>query len=499
MEATSNNSLNITTINDVPEQVIPHFFLSLIPSYLEIRNTLWVCKKWYKLKLAIYRKVEQEWPYVRRTQILSHLFFQSHFSGPAFFREQNIINSYLKEIPVIYSATEFMSRWLRNTGECNRINETYALIGEGIKFDLQQFAIRRSLEMEESMDFTKHLLNTGQFEAAFAFSENVNFGQRDKISQMIQSFLIENRGYQEALKLTITFNNPETHLLGYKAFFELGAPLFHQFRKSSKTDINDLLNHPFLLACKLLNFPFSSPVYGLLLEYMILPLCKESLVEYEESMEIDNPLCTNPLIIELFSLIPNDYNFLDNSDINEEIEEAYLYYVYHSCSTVPHYEAQVLTAEEEDSFIQAIEAIPHLSLKKTILGSVFTSFYQDFGYDPLKMKAFWPSLCKFEDLFFVNRGTATKLLISVMIKNDSLDFIREIKEPSTGLEEFPKLVKTVFEQSPDFLNSLKVPSYELLKVYEALFKLFIGQNPIIRLIKDSIQNEYVKAQFKISK
>lgn len=545
LDPVKSSSYVIITINEMPKEVIPCFFLSLIPFFKDINNTLSVCRRWADLKIEIYRKVEQEWPFVRRSQILHKLVFSREWSVFTVL-ESNLIDAYMNEIPSMYSAKEFMSSWLKGKlktsallkekYETEACEETNALIEKKVEARLwlnQLLNQERFPPQNKTEFFTEHFLENEEFEVAFAFSETIDKLMKNECSKTIQSFLIEKRGYKEALKLTIAYNNPESQLLSYQAFLELGAPVFHEFRRSDATKLSDLLNHPFLEACRLFkSLPLSS-VHLLLVRTMISPVCREFKIvthvsaeeevammirsfcnehkcethaseESVESMEIESPLlshplCNHPLIIELFSLIPDHYDFGDGNIINKPIVKIYFDYVDSFCPAMPDPHAEVLSEEQERLFIQTIDAIPHTGLKKAVLSSIMSSYEEETNDDLVKMKVFWPCLCRLEDHFCVNQGSATKALITLLIKNDSEDFIREINKTSTSLEKFPELVMALFEKNPGFLNEIQVSSYELLKVYQEVFKLFIGQNTMIRLIKDSIKNEYVKAQLKLSK
>lgn len=294
-------------INHLPKELISLFFLQLIPSHDSIRSAFSVCKNWHDVKKSIH--FEENWPYVRRDQIISCL-FQTRF--PFSISENEIIKKYLFNSNLtMHSTLEFMNQWLEQKND--PLSEIHAL-----------------LIMEKNSLITfEDLLLQEQFEAAFAYS---NFKEKKHLhtldiynllkdeeifySKLIQKHLIKKFGYLGAMKLTIKFNTRKSKTLAYNAFLEIGSKDFIE-----KENDNSLKNE-FLESLKLLGNSCFPRLHSFL-QHLIIPYLnkvitnkllkmkgmeRNSILEDNNYYENTGKILEDPYILQLFHFIPDDFD-----------------------------------------------------------------------------------------------------------------------------------------------------------------------------------------------
>lgn len=412
------------------QEILPKIFKNVFPRFTSLSSIFSVCKIWASQKEATWKEIHK-YPEIIRNHILSEIFQkQSCYSN-----DKTIIQEYQQlSSPHFSSATSFFNKW---------------------SFDHP---------CEETLTW---LLDDNQFEKAFAYSSS-----RPGNAGKVPEYLISKFGYEDALQLTLLFNEGENLNFAckdYLFFCTDNLNLFEQIKQNEEIvdekTVLTIKNHPFIRSLKYLkNIKISDEFFELFNSECIIPI-----LPYFSQFKF------------LFEILPDDYSFPDfgaNSQIHEFFEDE-----------IDHFKSQPLawdlawTIERKDTFIKAIQMIPHPNLRYITSYNFLDAFYLE---NP-DMLEFWPHIHYIEKKL----GLPDRATIELILQNPEYLIKKDFAFSQAAIE--------LFKEKPDFLNDVLISEKED-EIYETVLELLISNSVphyVVSAFIDSIENEEIKFMLKL--
>lgn len=359
--------------------------------------------------------------------------------------------------------------------------------------------------LDDSIDpisFLKSLLQNQKIEEAFALAARMDDEDTFAYSILIQEYLLDSKvglglSLDQAFKLTEALNTEATRISAITALVIVGCKDFHVPDVIMPAQIKALLKHPFIVFIEnneIKDLP-KFAVFYVIQKINSLFNCKC------KSFKTNDVVCD--LIKKLFNVIPIDFDFFGESDIDSE-ECSDLIYFYqnplYDGEIVPMSE-QIMTETVAAEFINEINAIPHLGLKKQIFENVMEDFY----VNQPDMRVWLPIIERIEKE--TNQlPNAFLQLVSQYLNADLKKFMIEFNNADhfsrliVLLKECPRWINGFepcpekFQDKYDFNNAYD----RALNIYKSVIRLLIDhdEKELSCLIIDNVNSETLKNELK---
>jgi hypothetical protein len=347
----------------------------------------------------------------------------------------------------------------------------------------------------------KSLLHNRKIEEAFALAARMD---EDKFaySILIQEYLLDCKNglglsLDQAYKLTEALNTKKTRISALTAFVIVGCQNLVIPEKPTKISMKKLLQHPFIIFIEN-NEIKNLPKFAVF--HLIQKINSLSHREYK-SFEASEISCK--LIKKLFKVIPTDFDFYGESEIDsEECSDLIDHYqnLLYEKEIVPMSD-RLMEKATADEFINAINAIPHSGLKKQIFETIMGGFYAE---NPNMLA--WLQIIEhieretnqlpkaFQQLVLQYLIDDLKKFIANFDKVDNFSRLIAFLKGCPGWFKRFELCSEEFQEKYDFKNAYD----RALNIYKSVIKLLIDhdEKELSSQIIENVESKALKNELK---